>query len=180
MTSVLTLSIREAVLSDASGIARVHIDSWRTTYRGLVPESYLSNLSYSDREEGWKRALENGRNFVFVAEDSSDAGKEIVGFASGGSVRSHDPEYKGELYAVYLLSSYQRSGIGRRLVSKIAESLVGEGYGSMLVWVLAKNPSRQFYEKLGGTLLRSQPIEIGGSKFEEVSYGWKNLTSFSK
>ena len=45
----------------------------------------------------------------------------------------------------------------------------------MLVWVLAKNPYRRFYEKLGGKYLRSQQIDIGGSSYEEIAYGWEDL-----
>lgn len=37
--------LREARLDDASAIARVHVDTWLSTYRGIVPEEYLSKLS---------------------------------------------------------------------------------------------------------------------------------------
>ncbi|WP_306428702.1 hypothetical protein [Robertmurraya siralis] len=38
--------IREATLSDAEGIAKVHVDSWRTTYKGIVSDVFLEQLSY--------------------------------------------------------------------------------------------------------------------------------------
>ena len=43
--------IREASPTDAAAIARVHVDSWRTTYAGIVPADYLANLSYTRREQ---------------------------------------------------------------------------------------------------------------------------------
>jgi hypothetical protein len=45
----------------------------------------------------------------------------------------------------------------------------------MYVWVLRENPSRGFYEHLGGTTLNACEIEIGGKSLEELSYGWPDL-----
>jgi hypothetical protein len=46
----------------------------------------------------------------------------------------------------------------------------------MIVWVLRDNaPARRFYERLGGKYVRSQPITIGTTTLEEVSYGWRTL-----
>jgi len=93
--------IREATHNDVPAIAKVHVDTWRTTYRGIVPDEHLVNLSYERRANGWYRILslapEDG-NFTFVAEDESG---EIVGFANGGVERTGDPIYQGELTAIY-------------------------------------------------------------------------------
>ena len=43
--------IRMALAVDAPAIARVHVDSWRATYRDIVPEEHLAKLSYEKREE---------------------------------------------------------------------------------------------------------------------------------
>jgi hypothetical protein len=43
---------------------------------------------------------------------------------------------------------------------------------SMLVWVLRDNPSRGFYEALGGEYVREQAITIGGANLIELAYGW--------
>ena len=42
--------IRPDDVSDAVAIARVHVDSWRTTYAGIVPDDYL-DASPTDQEE---------------------------------------------------------------------------------------------------------------------------------
>ena len=165
--------LREAVFTDAASIARVHIDSWRTTYRGIVSDSHLASLSYDQRENWWKSALENEISIVFVAE--SEEPKQIIGFVKGGQERSNNPEYTGELGAIYLLEDYRRQGIGKRLVITLVKKLIERGHNSMLVWVLAKNPYRKFYEKLGGKYLSSKQIEIGGPSYEEIAYGWKDL-----
>ena len=81
----------------------------------------------------------------------------IVGFASGGPRQGESsyPEYEGELYTVYLLRQYQRRGLGRRLLGAVARGLLADGKRSMLARVLAENPSRPFYETVGGKLLGS-------------------------
>jgi hypothetical protein len=45
----------------------------------------------------------------------------------------------------------------------------------MLVWVLAENPARGFYQALGGELVSEKPIEVGDAKLIEAAYGWKDL-----
>jgi len=47
----------------------------------------------------------------------------------------------------------------------------------MAVWVLERNPSRNFYEKNGGRLTMSKVIEIGGARMMEVAYWWPELRS---
>ena len=173
------ITIREARCDDVGGIARVHVEGWRTTYRGIVPDDFLAKLTYEDREQRWRNILcdEASSPIVYVAEDESG---QIVGFASGGPERTGDPVYLGELYAVYLLESHRRQGIGRRLVFRVAERLYQYGLNSMLVWVLAANPARHFYESLQAQFVQTQPIEIGGVTLEEVAYGWPDILVLRK
>ncbi len=83
------VTIREAVPADAPAIARVHVDVWRTTYRGIVPDDYPRTLPYKDRESMWTRVLTaTDSQVVFVAEDEHG---EVIGFANGGPERSRIP-----------------------------------------------------------------------------------------
>ncbi|EIJ79685.1 hypothetical protein [Bacillus methanolicus] len=61
------MKIRKAVLSDAKGIAKVHVDSWKTTYENIIPDEYLNQLTYEIREQLWNNIIPNGN--VFVAEN---------------------------------------------------------------------------------------------------------------
>ena len=168
------MHIRQARIEDAAAIAKVHVDAWRTTYRGIVPADYLAGLSYEERENEWRNGLtvpEFGE-FTHVAEDDRH---EIVGFATGGPERSGKLKYPGELHAIYLAAGHRRRGIGRRLVRSVPEQLVQRKYDSMMVWVLADNPSRAFYESLGGEKFFETEVEIGGSRMMELAYGWKDI-----
>jgi GNAT superfamily N-acetyltransferase len=165
------MHIREARIDDAAALARVHVDAWRTTYPGIVPADYLASLSFEEREEKWRSGLNAPEfgEFTYVAEVDRH---EIVGFATGGPERSGKLKYPGELHAIYLAAGHRRRGIGRRLVHSIAERLLLLKYDSIMVWVLADNPSRAFYEALGGERFFETEVEIGGAHLIEVAYGW--------
>lgn len=169
--------IREATVADAAGIARVHVESWRTTYPGIVPDEILAQLSIPARTERWEKTLSNlaAPSFTFVAVDD---GGEVIGFAGGGPAQDGDPDYPGELHAIYLLKPHQGQGIGRLLFQAVAARLAERGFGAMKLWALeANHPARRAYEALGGVLLEgSKPFAIGGASLTEVAYGWRNIT----
>lgn len=169
----LPATIRLATENDAADIARVQVDSWHTTYQGLISEEYLHSLTYERHYIRWKRTLgqQNGSTFTYVALNSQG---QIVGFASGGPEREGKAVYRGELYAIYLLASAQRQGIGRQLLLATAHHLAQQGIPSMLVWVLAGNPAQHFYEAMGGKYIRMKMEAVGGEMRKELAYGWKN------
>jgi ribosomal protein S18 acetylase RimI-like enzyme len=164
--------VRPAELDDAAEIARVHVATWRSAYRGLMPDDFLASLSEAHYAERWQRVIGDGSNRVFVVEDHDS----VAGFASGGRERAGETGFAGELYALYVLDEAQRHGHGRELVRAVAGALRDLHLPDMIVWVLRDNsPARAFYERLGGTYVRKQPITIGTTTLEEVSYGWRSL-----
>ncbi|KPB05989.1 GNAT family N-acetyltransferase [Bacillus sp. CHD6a] len=168
-----SIKIRKAILSDSKGIAKVHVDSWKTTYANIVPDEYLNNLSYESREQIWINSIPNGG--VYVAENNQG---QIVGFSSGGKERSGKyVGYDGELYAIYILKEYQGQGVGKALVQPIVEEIIGMGFNTMVVLVLKDNVSCLFYEALGGKKLDVFDVQIAGKKLTEVVYGWENVKS---
>jgi GNAT superfamily N-acetyltransferase len=167
--------IRQAECTDTDAITRVHIDSWQTAYRGQLPDDYLDSLAYDPRYRYWSNLLcaAERDQFVYVAVDEDNG--RVIGFASGGKERSNDKDYSGELYAIYILEPFQGQGLGRMLTRRVAADLQRNNHNSMLIWVLTTNPSRQFYEKLGGQAVRTQLITIGERSYEETGYGWADI-----
>jgi len=168
-------SIRPARLEDAPGIAKIHVDSWRSTYAGLIADEFLTALSYERRAQVWSQSLTDPQNicFLYVAETRPG---DIIGFVYAGPEQTGDPTYRSELHAIYLLKQAQGQGLGRKLIFTAMRELCERGFSSMLLWVLKDNlPSRKFYEAVGGECLREKPIEIGSQVLIEVAYGWKNL-----
>jgi GNAT superfamily N-acetyltransferase len=172
------MTVREAIYTDIPAIARVHVDTWRTTYKGIFSDEYLANLSYEKRESGWLKILNNTleNDFIYVAQDALG---EIIGFASGGLERTANPIYKGELSAIYILENHQHKGLGRRLVQAVAHRLGQRRIYSMLAWVLADNPACGFYATLGGQKVYEKQIERDGTMLLEVAYGWIDTTNLT-
>jgi len=170
------IHIREAKIEDAPGIAAVHVQSWQTTYVNIFPEEFLKRLNASMREKWWVRVLshEEGEQGVFVAETNPS---RIVGFASCGEERVlRRQDYTGELFAIYILQEYQRSGIGKKLWNACVRWLVARGHDSMLAWVHPMNrPACKFYESLGGEIVSRKKERVAGKTHDVVAYGWKNL-----
>jgi GNAT superfamily N-acetyltransferase len=108
------------------------------------------------------------RTVVDIAVDEST---QVVGFASGGAERSGYPIYTAELYAIYLLASDQGYGIGRHLGISVVNRLMQDG----LTAVLAENPSRRFYERLGGRPVYEKTVMTGGVPLLEIGYGWQDV-----
>ncbi len=167
----MPITIREAVLTDAAGIARVHVASWRTTYPGIMPQEHLDALSVAERTETWQERISQPSpgDCTFVAE--TDSG-EIVGFVHGGAIHSQDPEYTAEIQTIYLLQSSQSQGLGRRLLTTAARRLRENGYPNLFLWTHVRNPARAFYEKLGGVPVRTGQRTNRGITYDDIGYGW--------
>ena len=84
--------------------------------------------------------------------------------------------YHGEIYVLYVLPQNQNQGIGRRLVAACVQHLIQQlAVETLLIWVIAENPYRRFYESLGGRTVREKTKEIGGKMISEVGYGWEAI-----
>jgi ribosomal protein S18 acetylase RimI-like enzyme len=169
------ISIRPAIPADAHAIAWIHVASWRASYKGLVAEEFLQNLSVERREKSWEEILSNPTHpaFLHVAEEETG---QVVGFVCGRTEREDNQEYTGEVSAIYLLEQAQGQGTGRKLMQAAARELIQRGHRSMMLWVLRDNtPAQNFYAALGGQVLCEKPIEIGTQTLIEVAYGWKDL-----
>lgn len=166
------MRIREAILEDARAISKVHVDTWRSAYKDIISKEYLLSLNYNSKETLWrKNILQNkGEEYIFIAETQNS---DIVGFACCGKEREGNFKYQGELYAIYVLESYQNKGIGKALFQKAVEKL--KSLNSMLVWVLQENKYSIFYKSMGGKIVSSRTVSIGGKDLKELAYGWDDL-----
>ena len=169
--------IRPAAIEDALNMAHVHVDTWRTTYAGIVPDEHLANLSYERCQAGWIEHLQNhsSTEHIFVAKNPSG---QIVGIASGGPLREAIAGFDAELYVIYVSQAFQGMGYGKQLVAQVAQTLINTGYHSMIIWVLKDNPACRFYAHLGGRPVAEKIIEIGGKRLTDVAFAWYDLDRF--
>jgi GNAT superfamily N-acetyltransferase len=132
-------TVRQAVVGDAPGIARVHIAAWRETYSRLVAPGELDELSEDRRAQRWTRTLTETTNTVWVAEVED----RIVGFASI-AVGGDDAPRPLAMEAIYLLEGHHGSGAGQELL----DAAIGDS--PAFLFVAADNPrATRFYERNG-------------------------------
>ena len=171
--------IRPATIEDALAMAHVQVNTWRTTYAGIVSAEHLANLSYERCQASWIGHIQNqhGKEHIFVVEDQPG---QIVAIASGGPLREALTSFDGELYVLYVLKSFQGMGYGKQLVTQVARTLISTGYRSMIIWVLKDNPACRFYARLGGQPIAEKVVEIGGKQLIDVAYAWHDLNRFTQ
>ena len=106
-----TIEIREALISDSKEIAKVHVSTWQSAYHGIMPDSFLNDLSVESRESSWSQLLESpaAKAHTFVAV----SGNSIVGFIGVGPNRL-ESDSSGELFAIYVSPNFQGRGAGSK------------------------------------------------------------------
>lgn len=168
--------IRPATVADAEALARVHVESWRTTYTGKLPQSYIDQLTVARRTAFWTSNLqrEGNQRGTFVA---CDEWTNVIGFVGCGPIRGKLGKFDGEIYVIYLLESAHGLGYGRALFSAAATHLTALGLESMMLWVLGDNDhARGFYTAMRGLDLGVERVEdLQGVGVREVAYGWPSL-----
>ncbi len=155
-----------AHIRDAAGIAAVHVAAWRSAYANLLPADYLAGMSLVRHTAMHHAAIARGRG-VLVAR----AGDEIVGFCTVGQPRTPGLA-DGEVETLYVLDDWRDHGLGRRLLQSGAALLEARGCGSAYLWVLQDNPSRWFYERLGGRPKMGSTTSVAGRSFRQTAYVW--------
>lgn len=136
--------VRSAVVSDVSGMARVHVQSSQEAYRGLLPDAMLDDPELLDRRrQWWRRVLTEGADGTTDVAVALQAGA-IVGLASAGAPRDADARWPVELFVIYTLARIHGQGVGERLLDAVI------GTSAAALWVADPNPRAvRFYQKHG-------------------------------
>jgi ribosomal protein S18 acetylase RimI-like enzyme len=161
--------IRLAVQSDVDAIARVHVTTWQSAYRGHMPDAHLDSLDPSRRAAMWSKALQQPATVVLVAI----AGDRLVGFCSLMPSRDEDATTAiAEIVAIYVDPTFSRSGFGSSLVKGVVEAARSRSFTELTLWVLTDNaPARHFYEARGfNTDGRTKTEERWGFPLHETRY----------
>ncbi|HEV2968790.1 MAG TPA: GNAT family N-acetyltransferase [Pirellulales bacterium] len=166
------VTIRSAVEEDAEAIASCHIAAWRDTYRPIVAEEYLNNLSLETHTAKWTTKIQQPQCHTLVAAHEQ---VQVVGFINGGPERTGRTDFGGEIYSIYILKDWRRQGIGRRLLGRFATALLETQITSLIVWALQGNEYRYCYAAWGGHEIAVEPIKIGEQELIEVAYGWQDI-----
>jgi GNAT superfamily N-acetyltransferase len=164
------MAARPARISDARGIAGIEVETWRTTYAGMLADDTLIGMSLVRRQASWAAELRRSRA-IWVWDE---APSQLLGFGFCGPQRGASSAYDGEIYMLYVLPDAQGRGIGSSLLEVMRKDLRSAGRRSVLVWVVRGNPARFFYERMGAKLVLQRQIQDGAKPVDVLGYGWKD------
>jgi ribosomal protein S18 acetylase RimI-like enzyme len=173
MLGAVRFAIRPAKLADAEDIARAHTASWRTSYRGILPDAVLAQIDVDQRAESWRRTLQDRSILTLVAYDTTH--HDIVGMCDAGRNRS-PTGHAAEVYRLYFEHHARRHGLGREMFEQVTDWLRTQQLRSLVIWVLDNNHhARRFYEAMGGRAGTQLGSRVSGYPVLEQSYVWDAL-----
>ena len=159
------MEIRYLTSSDnQSAVSRIYEESWKTAYRGIIPQDYLDAIP----EGRWVKNLDIPGWYTMVCVEDGT----YIGTSSFSKSRFEQYPDSGEVISIYLLPSYWKKGYGRNLLRAVLEELKKQGFQDAFLWVLEENSNaRQFYENFGFQCTDDYLEDtIGGKPVREVRY----------
>jgi ribosomal protein S18 acetylase RimI-like enzyme len=154
----MEISVRPAVVDDVPGLARVHVESWRETYRGQMPDSVLDDPEFIGRRERfWTFVLTDDESRTVRRAAAATLEGEVVGVALSGPPEDEDADWDAQLYVLYTYASIQGRGAGARLLDAVIDPAA-----SAALWVADPNPRAQaFYRKQGFAFDGTSQVDDG-------------------
>ena len=176
------VTIRAGVPEDAAEIASIFVETWRATYPGMLPDKVLVRMSDEAQSRYWLRILSTGQPRDLVQVAAGPDGK-LAGFGSAGPGRhagrggsGDGGRHDGEIYTLYVKPDWQNRGIGRKLICALLRGLAGRECRQAMLWVVAANPSRFFYEAMGGLRSYERIEKLWGMDVAQIGYRWPDLS----
>ena len=166
----MTIEIRPATAADSAAIADLHQRSWRSAYRGLLPDSYLDGRAGTELAERWSGtfAKDEPRRVILVAM----APDGIVGFVAAWPNTAR----MALIDNLHVAPGQRGGGIGRRLMGRAAAELRRLGFEAAFLEVIEGNHgARGFYRRLGGIEGELFLEPIGGHPTPVFPVIWDDL-----
>ena len=129
------IQLRDAGPDDAAVIAALHVESWRSAYRGILPDAYLDGEVEPERRSHWERTLSNlgSKDMIVLAERSS----ELIGFAS--VYWGKEAGFDGYLDNLHVRPGLRGAGLGKLFLGHAVERLIANGAESLCLWAFDDN-----------------------------------------
>ena len=162
--------IRPVEKADLYTFAKIKVETWNNSYKGIVDNIYLEKMDYKKTADKWLKNF-NNENFIVAVSNG-----QIVGFCRyGNRIDELDrfKDYDSEIYAIYITTDSQRQGIGKEMIKYASNELKKQNKNKVLIWCLKDNfCARKFYEKINGIILGYKKSNIGEKYYDEIAYGY--------
>lgn len=140
--------IRRAALADAAAVARIHVESWKVAYRGIMPDDVIAKTDLAYRTAFWSERIAHREWPVLLAE----ADGQPVAFCQ--MIPTPDPDDDpitvGHITALHVLPDLRGRGHGRALLALVLDEFRRRAFREVTLWVLEANvKARRFYEERG-------------------------------
>lgn len=166
----MNIIIRNVRKEDLPSVVDIKIKGWQSAYKGIVDDAYLTNLS-SERDKRIKKMEKNYMTNGFIVAELNN---EVVGFCRYIFDNSFSPEIDDidcELCAIYVKPDLKYSGIGTKMFSYVVNEFKKNNKYKMVLWCLKDNePSKKFYTKMGGKIIKEKDVEIGDKQYKECCF----------
>ncbi len=164
--------IREAGRHDAGAVADLHIESWRATYAGILPETYLQHDIVAERRSFWQNALCAPAPGDLVLLMLRDGG--LIAFAA--VLADHEPDCDAYIDNLHVHPENKGLGLGTAMMGVLAERLVNAGARSACLWVFDDNhAAMDFYLRLGGVADQHGFDDFAGGRAAHTRIVWRDL-----
>jgi GNAT superfamily N-acetyltransferase len=169
------ISLTAASAQDVESIARLHAQSWRTAYRGMLSDEYLDQHVVADRLEFWTSRFANvapGRRLVLQAVRDG----ELLGFVC--VLLDAEPQWGARLDNLHVSPASKGTGIGYVLFNAAREWIADVAMGTaMHLWCVERNHvARRFYERQGGQIVEAARRPVAQElSVPELRYWWPPL-----
>jgi GNAT superfamily N-acetyltransferase len=171
--------VRPATAADAAQLAKLHVRSWQSAYRGLMPDHVLAGLDIEQRTERWTATLTDVHDTAVLLAVRQLGGPrdELGAFCMVGPVRAPAPTARaqsgvGQMYALYADPGALGTGAGRAVHDAGVAHRWATGDHQLVLWVLTGNDRAcSFYGRNGWVCDHLVERQIhGGQSLPVVRY----------
>jgi L-amino acid N-acyltransferase YncA len=168
------MTIRPITDNDLQYIAKIYTENWRTTYLGILPDSFLKSMTYGHSKEKWSSYIHTDKQGAFVAVDENDM---IIGFAA---YKPYDDLKKCLLLdSLHILQSFQGDGLGKKLIFTIGKYAYNNGYEKMSICIVKGNDRAEgIYTHLGAKPYKDFIDYFEGTPSNSSALLWDDLNMF--
>lgn len=162
MDNLQNIVVRKAHLNDVEEIVKIHVTTWKESYKDYVKPEILNSPHFSFSQERVKKMKESvQKGLVYVVEDN----QKIMGFLG----LLEEPKNETEVKVFYVFPNSQRKGYGSKLFHHVMQELKKQNCETVFLWTMKDyQVSNAFYQKNGGQLTGEEmrlKIEVDTVKY---------------